>query len=593
MDLTNATLDSLDFRLSIDVVSRMTKEEVEAIRMACLTNLRFLANCVLRPPNSKKFPSLLEKVHGRIIDALVKPSPYQDLEDWSVTKEAVILASRGMVKSTIGGAFLTQVILCAPDVRILIISGKMSKAESILGIARDPFFTNEVLRFLFPEFAIEQSDLRVGEFITPRRNPELNFRDPTLETSSFDSIKAGGHYELIFFDDATNEINSNNIENCEKTHGQYDDTDPLVEPGGYRIFFGTKWLDDDLPAHIMKKSNVEREITGQATATYFFLPAWTLKTSGTPVEVDQRLQREKTGGLTPDDVNFTWPEKLSARFLFPMYRGNRTDFYKQYLLDTSIEQQKSFLPEILEKQLIPGRKIKEMVQNHDFWVFIHWDLAGVVARGKKKSESDYSCGIVAMFQKSTGKMFVINCHLAHFSGGDDIAKAIVKLFMWAENIGPIHGHSIEDAAGSRLLEDSIERAAQSMKPRKWMTINYIVPDQTIAKAKNSRIAVLASAMASENVFIANDMPYIAEIKAQLSNWDINSQRRKDDGPDCIASIWQHYKGMIEPNAISSLQTEGPILSWEPEGPIDAPDPHAEEKENADIAWLSNFTCPHA
>ena len=127
----------------------MTEPELEVVRQACLTSLRFLANCILRPPNAKKMPSLVEKVHGRIIDSFLKPIPGTDWDEWSDLDEYVTLASRGMLKTTLGAAMLTQIILCCPDIRILIISGKMDKAESILALARDPFLSNEVLRFLF------------------------------------------------------------------------------------------------------------------------------------------------------------------------------------------------------------------------------------------------------------------------------------------------------------------------------------------------------------------------------------------------------------------------------------------------------------
>jgi predicted phage terminase large subunit-like protein len=589
MDLTTATLDSLNFRLTIDVVQKMEKEEIDVLKLAAQTNLRFLLNCILRPPKPKKFPSLVERVHGKIIDALPKPSPFQEIDEWSSIDEFVVLASRGMLKSTIGMGFLTQVILCAPDVRILIMSGKIDKAESILAGARNPFYANEVLRFLFPEWAIDEDAIKVGEFITPKRNPELNYRDATIETASFDSIKAGWHGELVFFDDATNEINSNNLENCEKTHGQYDDTDPLMEPGTPRVFLGTKWLDDDLPEYIRRKGLEDLEKTGQQSVSYFFLPAWTLKTEGTAVEVEARLNREKTGSLTPDDVNLTWPEKLNAKMLFKMYRKNRIDFYKQYLLDASIEQQHSFLPEVLAKQTITREEFNRLPK-HDLVVVAHWDLASVFSGHKRKSESDYSCCIIAVFQKSTGNMYVVDALLEHFNSGDDIANAVIKMYRTAAHLGPVGGHSMEDVRNARVLGDSIDRLAKekgiSVGSMFWM------PAETTPNAKNVRIALLASAMKSGFVFLLNDIPFFDDIKSQFERWTVDSKRRKDDGPDCIAEIWQHYKSQISADTISIMQTEGPVLSWEPELAPEIPDPHADEAD-ADIAWLNSFTTPHA
>ncbi len=591
MDPRTATLDDLNYRLDIDSLIKQPKDVVDVLREACCVNLRFLLNCVLRPPKPKKFPSLVERVHGKIIDALPKPDPDKEIEEWNNLDEFVVLASRGMLKSTIGMGFLTQVILCAPDIRILIMSGKIDKAESILAGARDPFFANEVLRFLFPEWAIEEKAMKVGEFTTPKRDPELNYRDATLETSSFDSVKAGWHGELILFDDATNEINSNTVENCEKTHGQYDDTDPLIEPGTYRVFLGTKWLDDDLPEYIRRKGIEDLEKTGERTTSYFFLPAWTVRTDGTPNEIEARRLREKTGSLVPEDVILTWPEKLNAKMLFKMYRKNRIDFYKQYLLDASIEQQHSFLPEVLDRQCVARELMYQEVATFDRAVVVHWDLSSVFSGRRKKSESDYSCGIIAVFQKSTGRMFVMDALLEHFNSGDDIATAIVKMYRTAMSFGPIVGHSMEDAVGARNLEDSINRIARDMKVS-MLPINWIDPENS-PNAKNVRIAVLASAMKSGHVFISQSIPFFDQIKSEFERWTVDSKRRKDDGPDCIASIWQHYKGQVQTDIMTTMQTDGPVLSWEPELPAEAPDPHAEERSNADIEWLQGFTCPHA
>lgn len=590
MDLTTATLDSLNFRITLDQLVQQDKDTQQTIRLACQTNLRFLANCVLRPNNLRKFPYLLEKVHGKIIDGFLKSNPFQPLEEWSNLDEFIVLASRGMLKSTIGASFLTQIILCDPNVRILIVSGKLDKAESILEVAREPFISNDIIRLLFPDWAVEEEDIKAKEFVSPKRDKSLNYRDPTISTASFDSVKAGGHYELILFDDATNEINSNNVENCEKTHSQYDATDPLVEPGGYRVFLGTKWLEDDLPAYIQQKSQVEFEKTGQHTASYFFLPAWTLKTEGSPKEVDDRKQREKTGSLIPADVVLTWPEKLSAKMLFTQYRHHRIDFYKQYLLDASVEQQHSFLPEILDRQFV-DRAVLRRIPINDRAVVVYWDLASVFTGRRKKSESDYTCGVICLFQKTTGHMFVVDSLLEHFNSSDDMAYAMVMMYRTALTYGPIIGNGIEDSTGARNLESSVYRIAKDVNVP-LTGINLIDPEKSL-NSKNVQISILASAMKSGFVFLIKDIPFVDDIRSQFERWTIDSKKRKDDAPDSIAKVWVHYRNLVHMDILPTMQTEGRILSWEPELPDDVIDSNTEDMEQADTAWLSTFTSPHA
>lgn len=598
MDFNN--LDELNFRLSLDNVQKMTEPELEVVRQACLTSLRFLANCILRPPNAKKMPSLVEKVHGRIIDSFLKPIPGTDWDKWSDLDEYVTLASRGMLKTTLGAAMLTQIILCCPDIRILIISGKMDKAESILALARDPFLSNEVLRFLFPGFAIDIDAVTAETFTTPMRNPELLLRDPTISIGSFDSVKTGGHHEIILFDDATNENNSNNLENCEKTHALYDACEPLIEPGGYRLFLGTKWHEEDLPAYIMANSDNEREKTGSACATMFVLPCWTMRTDGTPKEITAREQREKDGALVPADVILTWPEKLKAKYLFRLYNKNRSDFYQQYLLDASLEQQASFTKEIMDRQITASTDVWA-VPTHDRAVVIHWDFASVWSGRRAKSENDYSCGIIAVFQKSTGKMWVVNAKLAHFVSGDEMAGAVVQMYQSAMTFGAIVGHSMEDAVGVRAVESSIIRVAKELEVP-MMAINFILPQKGTkggGNVKNSNIALLASAMRGPQnaagkydrgtVFINSNIPFLQEIRTQFEKWSIDAKRRKDDGPDCIAQILKYYGPLIHADTVTTPEPDGPVLSWEPNEFEKPAAPETGESDAADNDYLSDDT----
>jgi hypothetical protein len=577
-------------RWGLKEVQSMTSDEQQKVRALCQTDLRFLANCILRPNNPKKFPSMVEKVHGKIIDGLPKADPKKDILDWDDRDEFIVMASRGMLKSTIGAAFLTQVILCAPDVRILVMSGKIDKAKSILAVARKPFYSNEVLRYLFPEWSIEDKDLKQEEFTCPNRSSQLDLRDPTISLASFDSIKAGGHYELILLDDATNEINSSNIENCEKTHETYDSTQELLEPGGYRIFLATKWNDDDLPAYINNKNRSETEVTGKTTHSCLILPAWILKNTGTQNEVAERDIREKRGQLTPNDVDLMWPEKLTDTFLFKIYRRNRADFYKQYLLDASIEQQKSFTPEILQKQIQSPNELYQ-IPLHDRAVVIHWDLASVFTGRRKIGEADYSCGLVAVFQLSTNKCFIADARLAHFTTGRDIAEAMIQLYQTAKFFGPVVGHSLEDAMGARNLDSQIMEIAKAanvdLPPIQWE-----LPDST-PNAKNSRIASLATVMKDGKVILLSNIPYLDDIRSQFEKWSIDAKRRKDDAPDCVAQIWQYYSTKMFPKNIENMKPSGPVISWEPELPVEETDPHLEERNDADIEYLNSFTMPHA
>ena len=626
------TLEEHAYRLTLEGLQHEAKRLADAgddkyldrVRLRCQKDLRFLVNCVLRP-NAKQFQPMVEKVHGKIIDHFPQLDPDVRWEEWDKREEFVVMASRGMLKSTIGAAFLTQAILCYPDIRILIMSGKIEKAQSILAVARKPFLTNQVIRFLFPDWAIEDDSIRAEDFTTPKRNDELDLRDPTMSCASFDSIKAGGHYELILLDDATNEINSSTPENVEKTHETYGETDELIEPHGYRVFLCTKWLDDDLPEYIRKKGAEDATASGLETVSYFVLPAWTLRTDGTAHQIEQRREREKLGVLKPEDVNLTWPEKLNAEFLFKRYRRNRADFYKHYLLDASIEQTASFTEETLNHQTRPNTEVLN-IPMHNRSVVVYWDFASVFSGRRRKSKSDFSCGIVVVFENSTGKMWVVDCVLAHFNSGREIATAMVKLHQAARYWGKVVGHGAENASGAQNLESQIYEIAKEMNVT-LPTIVWQTPPNA-PNAKNVRIAMLAAAMKGDpprhfgNVFLCSNMPYIDDVRMQFEKWRINAKStssQHDDAPDCIAQVLQYYRPLIRPLSVDPLRPDAPVLDWVDEGPTVAPeginpttgrpwaapvvktatgevaepDYHAEEAENADFEWLNSFTSPHA
>ena len=96
------------------------------------------------------------------------------------------------------------------------------------------------------------------------------------------------------------------------------------------------------------------------------------------------------------------------------------------------------------------------------------------------------------------------------------------------------------------------------------------------------------------VYIVNEVPFVEEIKSEFEAWTVDAKRRKDDAIDCIAMIWDNYKDQVDMDVVSVMSPSEPYPSFEPElFVVDAPDPHADERENADIAWLSSFTVPHA
>ena len=561
------------------------------VKLTCLRSLRFLVNCVLRPASSRFLP-FTEKCHGKIFDSFLVPDPDRPFYEWSEIKERATLAFRGATKSTIVGGFLTQVILCDPNIRILILSGKLQHAKTIMALGRQPFYTNEVLRFLFAEWAIEEDKLSGDSFVSPKYNPELNYRDPTLGIATFDSVKAGGHYELLVFDDCTNEINCSTPEQVTKCEEHYDDTEGLVEPGGYRHFFGTTWAppETDLPQVIRQRGEAyAAEHDGEQNTLYTEVPVWTLRTDGTAEEQEARLERDRRNGLHTDDVILTWPEKLNAKFLWPKYRANPIKFNGQYLLRwRGMFFNESFNHELLISSSRPYAE--GMPLPHDRFCVINWDMGGVYSGRGSKNGFDFSCGLAGMFELSTRRLFFYDAFLEVFVSSTDAAMAIVQFYERQRRIGPVGVCRVEDANGIRMLEGELMSTAKKLNVP--LQIAWDPPENT----KNSKIiaiTLLLGAMKKGLVQFSGSIPYKDELFKMFESWSPKlGVRRRDDGPDCAAQIWKKYSSSIFPSQVGTMQPSGQEFSFEPEMPEEV-DPHADEKLYADFGLLNSMTVPHA
>ena len=571
-------------------------EEKDKLRYRCQTDLFWLNNNVLRSHKSKP---LLPRVHGGICNILVSkfptsnygyagevPGEIKPLEEWSLVKERVILSSRGTLKSTIEAGDIVQAILCEPNIRLLLLSGKLGLAKTILRMARGYFESNEVLAQLFPQWCYD-IQVNAAEFTSPARH-EVNYRDPTVQIATFGSVKGGIHAEYIKLDDCTNEINSATPEQVEKTIESYDDLDPLLEPGGYIDFTGTRWAVDDLPEYIKTKGEEMEEETGRKHVLYLFQPIWTVKKIDDPnlspaqaVKLQaERDDRDKNHRLTPDEVNLLWPEKLTAEWLWPKYRKNPRKFACQYLLCPEGVTNGVFTHALLLRQTLP---LSYCPLPHRSIIVINWDLSGLSGKG------DFAVGIVGIWE-DTGRLYIIDVIIEKFRSSTDICNAIIGLF---KKYNPDF-HRIESANGSELLSGELRIIAQKAGLERAFFPGWDPPTNE-ENAKNTRIMLLPGALERNQIQFFAGISCLHELYKQCEKFT-SKGKYKDDGPDCLAQMYEKWKDSIGPKAIAYLTPSDNAVSFqsEPLAPQkEETDPHADERQNADIEFLQSFTAPHS
>lgn len=582
---------SADYILRLQDITNCTQQEKNTLIYKCQTDLFWLANHVLRNYRSKP---LLPSVHGGICNSLVHkfPSPssvellgptysppeIKDFEEWSSIKERVILSSRGTLKSTIESADIVQSILCEPNIRIMILSGKLGLAKTILRMARGYFESNEVLQYLFPQWT-QFIEVNAEEFTSPARHG-VNYRDPTIQIGTFGSVKAGTRAEYLVLDDCTNEINQATPELVEKSIESYDDLDPLLEPGGYKTFTGTRWAIDDLPEYIRFHGEELEKTTGKQHVIYFSQPIWTLKVEEDAAQNAARIEREKDHKLKPDDVNLLWPEKLTPEFLWPMYVKNYRKFACQYLLNPESAVSGMFTRQLLLQQT---RSISDCPLPHRSVIVINWDLAGVSGKG------DFACGVVGIWEE-TGRLYIVDAVINKFRSSTDICNAIVHLYKkWNPDY-----HRIESANGSELLSGELKRIASSADLDRAFYPGWDPPTNT-ADAKYSRIMLLAGVLERNELQFFAGIPCLDELFQQFEKFGkkIKGKKTNDDGPDCIAQLYEKWKNSISPQQITYLSPSEVVIDFQSQLPKSEKeiDIHADERMNADIDFLKSFTVP--
>lgn len=498
--------------LTLEQLKTFGPAEQKTIKRLIQTNVWFGAQKIFRSPSQPP----LRPFHKRICDALVQPNPDLPIAEWSPIKERVILAFRGAGKSTIEAGHIVQIVLCAPNVRILLVGGSLPRAAATVDLVRRHFNSNEVIRFLFPEFC----DVSVSgaSFTSPART-DSTLRDETVSIASFRSITAGWHGEFLKLDDATNEQNQRTPEAVAKTIGSYDDLEPLIEPNCFVDFNGTRWASDDIPQSI--KENAEASGT---EIIWLEIPVFTVKT-GQPnqAEIDARNAAHDLDLET--DVIFTWEAKWNAQTLAAKYR--KPNFDGQYLLKIpeSIAPAPSIVPPTQTQLLSLVRIVKPISEQETF--VLNGDLAEVGQGG-----SD-DCALVAgIWNPSQRHLTVTRIILDKFR--DE------KTFL--SEVSQLHGQCVLDSPNQIRFRIENVRDAHNLWEPKFQALKIPVEFQYPSverDARIKRIGKLFEALYAGQVYISQRCSHWKDIVKQFCGFNPRHNQRKVDLLDSVAQLWEY------------------------------------------------------
>ena len=225
------------------------EEARQAIRERCKEDLWFLCYHVLG------YKDIDTELHHDMCDTWVRRQD-KPFSLW--------LVPRGHLKTTIWtiGDSIREA-LKDPNCRQLIVNAKLENAKAILREIASHFESNDIMRWLFPEYCVDSSKIKKSRL--KWTSTELNFpcrrvirKEANIEIMAVEASLVSKHFDIMRFDDPVNDLNASTALQREKIFTWYRHSLQLRHsPKHSRVkIVGTIWHFDDMYRRLMK---IERE----------------------------------------------------------------------------------------------------------------------------------------------------------------------------------------------------------------------------------------------------------------------------------------------------------------------------------------------
>src|SRR5207302_8647212 len=196
------------------------------------------------------------------------------LNEQSELKNFLLLASRSSFKYSWSHVWLLSLILCLPDVRVLLVSETRPLAKDFIGVIRSYFeaIPGQETRFqrLFPEFTIPLGDGSVLSLDCPMAHLRL---PQSIESTSMDSAVAGRRFDIGLFYDPISNMSCVNDTKIEASHKKFLALLKLRETSAVVCVLGTPWAENDLYSRLIGQADENED----SSWTYRIDPAFVVK----------------------------------------------------------------------------------------------------------------------------------------------------------------------------------------------------------------------------------------------------------------------------------------------------------------------------
>lgn len=191
-----------------------------------------------------------------ILGYQLEEKPHREMCDFVqycvlVHKKGLQLVPRGTYKTTIVSQILPLWMIARDaNIRILLDSVVLKNSERNLEVIKNMISRNERFCSLYGNYK-DKDNWRAGEIIVSKRT-NLSLKEPTVGTSSVDTIEVGPHWDLIIPDDLHNEKNTKTREQIEQIYEHFKLLFSLLDPGCAIFLVGTRWTDLDTYGKIIE-----------------------------------------------------------------------------------------------------------------------------------------------------------------------------------------------------------------------------------------------------------------------------------------------------------------------------------------------------
>jgi predicted phage terminase large subunit-like protein len=492
-----------------------------------------------------------------LCDFFVKKDNTKSIAEQDEFQNRLLLWPRGGFKSTIDVCDAVQWILNFPDIRILFLTGVDDLAVGFVRELKGHFAVKEgdvsLMNLFFPEFCMTEKELDSGnqfEFTCPIwQAKNVHRKEPTVMASSIGSTKSGLHFELIKADDSVCDRNSESPEQCQSISKKLFLAKKLLRTGGYYFeLIGTRYADEDHYGVLIEKNVGDiRTTRGPCWEYTENISTSTKILVGRAIvikaEVVQKLKVEgkpviyKEAGTEGCDLLL--PQIMSYAWLMREYNENEETFEGQL---NQNPRPASFT--IFDKEKLVANTVQFTELPSRGPISQTWDFAF-----SKKKGRDYCTGSSAIWNDKS-QCFIHDLIRARFTPSD-LAKAVVD---FALKYRPFV-ISIEDAAGSRLLEPAIKAKALETGDIHIISLtNRIdwIAAETNKDAKKIRMAAMQPWVDAGRLKFAAHLPFISILYSEFEKCMTGSGH--DDIPDVISRQLKHAPAMAQAILKNELQT---------------------------------------